>query len=257
MDDRVVAELEVAVAETGTLLVRLEKYRAGTTVGARALRGRALALGDRARRAHHAGVLDAAAAGALLVEARTLAGELGAALAAVETSADHRTAAAAYAAGDLAALAAVLPNLFVGVEVVAHPPDLYHPAPWLRRGRPRPPAEVAAAVAELARAGIAAEADDVAPAVDAALPAVVLAPGPPAEAVALRFAAAALPAPLCRIGGSGEFLLHAPRLHAPFIVVVRSVLDDDDAEAIPVDWLPYRRALLAALAAHGLPSADG
>jgi hypothetical protein len=256
VDDRLVARLEAAVADAGARLLRLEKYRAGTGTEARALAQRVLALGDRARRAHHAGTLDAAAAEALLAEAGALGRALDAALAAVVASAEHRAAVAAHAAGDLAALAPLLPQLFAGVEVVAQPPDLHYPAPWLRRGRPRPPGEVAAALVELAASGIPAEADDLSPAVDAALPAIALTAGPPEEAVTLRFAAATLPAPLCRVVGSGEFLLHLARLRAPFTVVVRGALDDAEREAIPVDWPAYRRALVAALAAERLPVAE-
>ncbi len=255
MDDRLVAALEAQVAEAGERLVRLEKYRAGTTAESRALRARLLALGDRARRAHHQGTLGDDAA-SLLAEARALARAFDVALAAIEASAEHRAAVTAHAAGDLTTLAALLPRLFAGVEAVAHPPDLHHPAPWLRRGQPRPPDEVAAALAELAANGIPAAADDTAPGVDTTLPAVVLAPGPPEDAVTLRFAAAALPAPLCRVVDSGEFLLHLARLRAPFTVVVRRRLDDADREAIPVDWPTYRGGLLAALAAHGLPAAE-
>jgi hypothetical protein len=255
VDDRLVAELEAEVTHAGTRLVQLEKYRAGMTPESRALRARLLALGDRARRAHHEGTLGDDAA-SLLADARALSRALDAALAAVEASAAHRAAVAAHAAGDLAALATLLPQLFAGVEAVARPPDLHHPAPWLRRGRPRPPAEVAAALAELAATGIPAEADDISPAVDATLPAVALSPGPPEEAVTLRFAAAVLPTPLCRVVDSGAFLLHLARLRAPFTVVVRRALDEADREGLPVDWPTYRRELRAALAARGLAAAD-
>ncbi len=82
MDDRLVAALEAQVAEAGARLVRLEKYRAGTTAESRALRARLLALGDRARRAHHQGTLGDDAA-SLLAEARALARAFDVALAAI------------------------------------------------------------------------------------------------------------------------------------------------------------------------------
>jgi len=48
VDDTVVTALESAIADLGTLLVQVDKFRAGRGDDARALRAVCLAIGDRA-----------------------------------------------------------------------------------------------------------------------------------------------------------------------------------------------------------------
>ncbi|HZP43223.1 MAG TPA: hypothetical protein VFD84_17175, partial [Candidatus Binatia bacterium] len=58
--------LEAAIADTGALIVQLEKYRRGAAADAVAAVRDALALGDAARRLHRRDALDDAEAGRLL-----------------------------------------------------------------------------------------------------------------------------------------------------------------------------------------------
>jgi len=257
MDDATVVELEAAVADVGLLLIRLEKYRAGTGPDALALRRHALDLGDAARRLHHRAGLDAAAAQALLGETRALIAALHAALAAVRDAAPYRAAVAAHAAGDAATLTRLLPEIFDGLEPVAARGDLFHAVPWRRRGRPRPPAELAAEVAGVCAEGIAPDGDDLAPGVDPALPAVVLEPEPPDdEVVVLRIPSTAVPAAFRRVDG-GEVLVYCARLWAPVAVRLRADLDADALEeAGGIDYPPYRAAVRAALSEAGVPVDD-
>src|SRR5437870_2399153 len=100
MDEALVGELEAAVADTGALLVRAQKYRRGAGPEGSALAREALALGDAARRLHRRDALDAAAATRLLDEAHALAARLRALIAAVREAPEYRAAVAAHAAGD-------------------------------------------------------------------------------------------------------------------------------------------------------------
>lgn len=252
MDPDAPTRLEVSVADAGALLVRLGRYRAREGATVSALRTSTLALGDRARRAHHDGTL-AAVAGTLLGEAEQLVTRLREALAAIRSGPEHAAARTAVRSGDRAAIAGAIERLFADVEAVARPPELAQAVPWFRRSRALPPDTVAAAIAAIARDGFAPDGDDLAPGRDEDLPAVVLSPtAPPGDPVVLRVAAADLPAPLVRLSDGDEHLVHAPPLLAPFTVVVRQGLDDDELESTPVDYPRWRDALLAALAGRGL-----
>jgi hypothetical protein len=252
MDERLVSELEAAIADSGALLVRLQKYRQARDPESAALVRDALALGDEARRLHRRGALDEAAARRLLAHARGLVAHLGARLAAIRDATAYRAAVAALATGDQATLARRLPEIFVGVEATAEPPDLFVPVPWRHRGRPRPPAEVAAEVARLAEDGLPAEGDDLAPGTDPALPAVVLHDTPPAdEPVLFRLAPAALPLPVYRLAETGEYLVYAPSLRAPLVVRI-AARPPDQQERLEFDFAAYRDELAAALTAAGV-----
>ncbi len=253
MGDVPEGRLEAAVADLGTLLVQVGKYRRGTRPEATALHRAALALGDEARRLHRHDRLDPEAARPLLAEAERLRDRLHALVAAIRSAPQYRAAVAAHARGDRAALAAALPAIFASLEVVPCPPDLFHPITWLRRGRPRPAAEVAADVARARTEGLTADGDDLTPGVDPALPAVVLsAEPPPGDPVVLRLAAAGAPAPVCRLTDTGDYLIHVERLRAPFTVLLAATLAEDELEETPVDYPGYRRELAAALAGLGL-----
>jgi len=258
MDDATVGDLEAAIADVGLLLVRLEKYRAGTGPEALALRRRALDLGDQARRLHHRAGLDAAPAQVLLDDVRTLLGALHGALAAVRDTPAYRAAVAAHSAGEAAALVGLLPEIFDGLEPFVATDDLFHAVPWRRRGRPRPPAELAAEVARLRADGLAPDGDDLAPGVDPALPAVVLdQEAPDDEVVVLRIPRAAIPAAAFRRVEGGEVLVYCARLRAPVVVRLRAELDADALEeAGGLDYPPYRAAVRAALTSAGIPVDD-
>ena len=124
MDEGLVTELESAIADSGALVVRAQKYRRGAGPEGAALLGAALALGDEARRLHRRDALDAAAAAPLLAEARALAERLQALLAEVRAGVDYRAAVVAHRAGDRATLVRLLPAIFAGLEPAPAPGDL-------------------------------------------------------------------------------------------------------------------------------------
>jgi hypothetical protein len=146
VDEALVTELESAIADAGALVVRVRKYRRGAgTDGARLLR-EALALGDLARRLHRRDALDANATGRLLAQARTIAGQLGALIAATRDAPEYRSAVAAHRAGDAVALGRLLPAVFAELDTVPSPPDLFAPLAALRRSRLRDAADIVAEV---------------------------------------------------------------------------------------------------------------
>ena len=253
MDEALVGELEAAIADIGALLVRVRKYRRGQTGDGATLLDEALALGDRARRLHRHDALDRAAARGLLTEAAALAARVQGLLSAVRAAAEYRAAVAAYAAGDVAALVAALPAIFAGLEPVPRAPDLFYPLAWRRRGEPRPVAEIVAEVKRCRDEGVVAEGDDLAPGADPELPAVLLlGAAPPDEPVMLRFPSGACGEPVYRLADTGEFLVYAPRLRAPFTVLLRPTFeteDDEDTRAYPA----WRAALAVALGAVNVP----
>jgi hypothetical protein len=257
VDEGLVSELEGAIADTGALLVRVQKYRRGTEPEGAALAREALALGDAARRLHRQGALDAAAARRLLDEARALATRLHALLAAVRDAPEYRSAVTAHAAGDHATLARLLPAIFAGLEPVATPGDLFAPVAWLWRGRLRPVADVVAEVVAARIEGLAAEGDDLSPGADAQLPAVVLAADPPADdPVVLRLPAGSVAPPVHRLLDTGEHLVHVPRLRTPTVVLLAPHLELEEqlrVEITPAEWTDYRAKLAAALAAAAVP----
>jgi hypothetical protein len=247
VDEALVTELESAIADTGALVVRIQRYRRGLDAEGAALLAGALALGDAARRLHRRGRLAAAEVEHLLAEARGLAGRMRGLLAAVQAAPEYAAAVAAHAAGDQTTLARLLPAIFAGLDRATRAIPLYAPVAWRRRGRPRPAAEVAGEVVRLRDEGLEAEGDDLSPGADPALPAVVLrAEAPEDEPVLLRFAPGAVALPVFRLADTGERLVYTPRLRAAFTVVR---LPADELEASPVDWERHRGEIVQALAA--------
>ncbi len=250
-----VSELEAAIADTGALLVRAQKYRRGTGDEGAALTGEALALGDRARRLHRHGTLERQAAEGLLAEAGALRERVRAFLAAIHATPEYRTAVSAHAAGDQEALARTLPAIFAGLEPVARPPALFHPIPWLRRGRLRPVADVTAEALRAASEGLEAGGDDLSAGTDAALPAVVLsAEPPPEEAIVLRVEGPAT-LPVYRLEESDEYLIYTPRLRVTPVALLAPSLPTDEqlrVELSPEDYGSFRSELAAALTAVGI-----
>lgn len=252
MGDPAAAALEVAIADAGLLLVELEKFPAGRGEPGSTLRAEALALGQRARRLHRAGALDDATATSLVREAEALLDGLRGALHAVRGAPDFRAAVTAQESGDHAALAILLPRLFAGLEHVAAPPPLFRPVTWLRRNRPRLPADLVTDVARLRDAGIVPESDAQMPGTDPALPAVALLADPPAEPILLRFAPDTLPPVVFRLRDTREHLVHVTLLRAPFEVVLPEVLDPEELGEISFEHPRYRAELVEALAPTGL-----
>jgi hypothetical protein len=247
-------ELEGLLVQVGTCLVRLEKYRRGASPHALAHRRSALDLGAHARRLHHRSALDASAASALTARARALLGHLTQLLADIQAAPEYRAAADRHAAqaGSVAAAAA---EVFAGLDVIAPPRDLFAAIPWLRRGRPRPVADLAAEAARVCAEGLPADGDEIAPGVDPALPAVALQPEPPVdEPLVLRIPGTDVPDPVARLTDTGEYLVHCVRLHVSPGLWLRTHLDSDALEGAVADYPRHRRDLADALATLGLRS---
>lgn len=253
MDDDVVSALEASIADLGTLLVQMDKFRAAATDEARGLRGACLAIGDRARRAHRHATLDAALAGDLAADAAAARTALERWLADVRSSPPYRAAVAALAAADERGLRASLTALFAGVEAVEPPEALFHPVAWQRRGRPRPAPEIADDLVRVRADGIAGENDPAAVGVDPALPGVVLQAAPPPGApLYLVVRGPARPSWVLALRASGEFVVPGARLRAAFAVGLAAD-DEEEVDAWTMDPVAYRDALRAACTARALP----
>ncbi len=252
MDEHHVSALEAAVADLGTLLMQVERYRAGTAPDGLALRREVLDLGDRARRLLRRDALTPAAAEELLETTRSLAARLRALHAAVTQGALYGEARRAFAAGDHQRLAQLLPEIFSGLAALAPPARLYHPLAVTRRGKP-----VAIAVAiERARTllaeGLPAGGDDLTAGRDDTLQAVVFTHDPPrGESVALACDGVALGnATILQLVDTEEYLIYAPIVRLPFTIVFPPLAPDDEPEHA---FDPsFRAALAAAFAAAGL-----
>jgi hypothetical protein len=254
MAESLATELEGTIADTGLLLIELEKFRVAPASPVAALRAQALALGDRARRLHRTGMLDDASVASLVREARALVERLRRALQDVRAAPAYREAVAAHRGGALTVLATLLPELLVGLEHVAAPPVLFHPVSWLRHNRPRPPADLAAEVANLRDTGLAASGDATAWGSDPELPAVpLLALQPADDPIALRFEPGDLPPAVFRLRETDEHLVHVPVLRSPFTAVLPGTLDPDELGEISLDHPRYRAELLDALGRLAVP----
>ena len=256
-DERLVTDLETAIADTGALLVQAQKYRRGTGPEGAGLLREALSLGDTARQLSRRHRLDAAAARDLLAAARALSGRVRAVCGAARIAPAYVEAVAAHSRGDRETLLRLLPEVFCGLEPVGTAPDLFVALTWRRRNRPRPAADIVAEVVRLRAEGIVAAGDDLSPGADPALPAVVLQDTVPAdEPVVLRLAAGTLADSLLRLTETGDYLVHAPRLHTPFVVCLATALGPDAVESAPVDYARYRLEIAAALTAAGVAFVD-
>jgi len=252
VQDNPADELEAAIAELGTSLVALEKFREGLAE-VDALRRRAVDLGDAARRLHRRGRLDVDAAAVLLGSVQSLAETLRALVAARRSSPLYRQAVAAHARGDTE-LRTLLPELFAGLVAIEPPATLYHALSWYRRGRALPAVELAAAADTLRREGLAADGDPIARGRDPELPAVPLEEAPdPSVPASLCWRRADVPPLVFRLLETDDVLVHVPRLAAPFDVLVPSVLEGDEPDDFLPDYPPYRDALRAALRDADLP----
>jgi len=253
--DEAAHDLEAAIADTGALLVRVQKYRRGAGPEGAVLAREALALGDAARRLHHRDALDQAGAAELLGRVRALTERLRALAAAARAAPEYLEAVAAERAGDRAALERTLPAIFAGL-VPAAPHDLFAPLAWLRRGRFRPVAEVVAEIERLRDEGLGADGDDLSPGSDPELPAVGLLPAPPPdEPIVLRFPLATLGAPVHRLVETDDHLVHVARLRAPFLVRIVAAFESPEQLRVEPDadaWARWRTALADALGACGV-----
>jgi hypothetical protein len=252
-DEAAVTALEAAMADTGALLVRAERYRAGVEAARGTLAPEAFRLGDGARALHRRGSLDGEAARALLARARALGARIEAVLADVRAAPEYIAAVTAVAAGDHAALR-LLPQVFVGLEPVATPPALYYALAWRRRGRARAVPDLVAEVLRARDEGLTPEGDDLSRGADAQLPAVTLLDAPPDdEPAALMLDAARLGPRVLRLADTGEYLVHVPALRALAGVHVADALPADELEAGSEDYARFRAELVAALERAGVP----
>ena len=246
--------LEAAMADTGALLLRAERYRGGAEAARGTLASEALRLGDEARALHRRGSLDGEAAGALLVRARDLGARIEALLADVRAAPHYAAAVAAVEAGDHATALRLIPQVFAGLEAVATPPALYHALAWRRRGRARSVSELVAEVLRARDQGLTPEGDDLSRGADAQLPAVVLLDVPPDdEPAALTIDGARVGPRVLRLADTGEYLVHAPSLRALAGVHVADALPADELEAGAEDYARFRAELVAALERAGVP----
>jgi len=251
VQDASAEELEAAIADLGTSLVALEKFREGLAE-VDALRRHAIELGDVARRLHRRGRLDVDAAGTLLPRVRSLGETLRALLAARRSAPLYRAAVAAHARGD-AALRTLLPELFAGLVPIEPPAALHHSPSWYRRGRALPTAELVTAIDALRQEGVTADGDPIARGRDPELPAVALEEdADPSAPASIRWRHADLPPLVFRLVDTGDVLVHVPRLTTPFEVIVPSVLAGDEPADFLPDYPPYRDALRTALRDAGL-----
>jgi hypothetical protein len=254
VDDDVVAALESALADLGTLLVQMDKFRAGAGDDARALRAACLAIGDRARRAHRHGGLDEVLAVELRADTEAARAGLARWLDGMRRSDLYVRSTAALARGDLATLRGTLPALFAGTRAEPPPPALFHPVAWQRRGRPRPPADIADELGRWREDGLPGDGDVAAPGVDPALPGVSLLATPPVGApLHLVIAERDCPPWVLRLEATGDVVVPGERLRVPFAVALAD--PDDDLDAWTLDPVALRRDLAAALAARAIPLA--
>jgi hypothetical protein len=256
VDDDVVTALEESIADLGTLLVQMDKFRAGETADAQALRAACLGIGDRARRAHRHGALDAALARELGADAASARDALERWLAEVRASPVYRRAVEAFAGGDVESLRSSLCDLYAGAVGSDPPLALFHPVVWQRRGRPRPVGELADELSRLRDEGLPADSDVATPGVDPALPGVMLHPAPPPGApVYLSLRGEARPSWVLVLATSGDLIVPSARFRTPFAVGLADP-DDDELDAWTLDPATYRREVAAALTARGIPIDD-
>lgn len=247
MDETPLDALETAISEVGRLLVRLEKYRGLTEVHG-ALLAEALTLGDLARSALRRQPLAPSGVSSLVRQAERLRERAAAALRTVEESSAYREAVRAHEAADFPALHRLLPGLFAGLESLGGVRDAYTTLSWIRRGRPRPPREIAAAVVRIRDEGLVAGGSPEAAGCDPRLPAVHLAADAPDDSpVTIRFRGTDLPPALFRLAESGSLLVHVRTLRAPFEVRLAERLGPETAEEFGAEWPAYRKAIAAAI----------
>ena len=253
MDDDVITALEEAIADLGTLLVQMDKFRAARAEDARALRAAALAIGDRARRAHRHGRLDAPLAHELAADVAAARAALDAWLTGVRTSPGYRAAAEAMRRGDCERLRTALPALYDGVEAAQPPAALFHSVVWQRRGRPRPAAEIAAELLRQRDEGFPGHGDPDAPGVEPELPGVPLhTAAPPGEPIVLVVRGSARPPWVLALAASGDVVVPGSRAHLAFTVALADPADEE-LDEWTLDPAAYRRDLALALDAVGLP----
>lgn len=250
-----VAEAADLIRAVGTCAQHARRYRALAAPIAEPIFDRALELGSDVRRGAR-GPEPGPPLAAAIAELRALLARGEAAIAGVRAGAEYRSAAAAFAAGDVAAVARVAPDVFAGV--MPRPPGgtLYWPVPLGRRGGGEhfiTPGACADRVHRIATDGLSSpeEAPDLGG--DDTIRPVMLGEEHDASdsPIALAFDAARLP-PLCRLDDGGLALLYAPHVRAPLAVHAVADVGDEWWRIRPDAYRQYLDELGRELGARGL-----
>jgi len=241
------AEVEVAIRDTATLLLRLEKYRRGREDDIEGDRVLLAGLGARARRAARdrddeelLAIRDAVAA-----VGRRATGTIES----IVRSAQYRLAVAAHRNQDATTLEPLLLDIFADLERAPTSGEVFAPVAWSARRGPKSPEEVTAVFEGLREGGLNADGDSLDPGVDPDLPAVGFRfAWPDGAPVAVACRLEELPQPAL-IGAAGEIFVHRRVVKTPFTIVFqldRSLVDEwiEDPNA-------YRTALVPRLRARG------
>jgi hypothetical protein len=260
VDDDVVSALEAAIADLGTLLVQMDKFRAGAAADARDLRA-ACHANRRPRPAARTSTaaLDVAWRRSCSGDRGRRTGSRSRALARgrPQRLPAHTRGVAALAAGDVAGAAQPhVPALFAGVEDVTPPPVLFHPvagsvaARPLARRRQSPPTSMASGAPRGSRATTTSRRRRRSGGCPASLVG-----GTAARRARSTSASASAGAARGRSGSSrsrATVVGAGARLVTPFAVGLASP-DDEDLDEWTLDPAAYRDALAAAITARGLP----
>jgi hypothetical protein len=252
------AAVEAQTAEIGRLAGEGDRYRLVRLGGAPALLDESLALAREARRLHRRRPDDAAAIAAIAQRLGTVVSRYAALIQTACTTDEYVAAVAAWRAGDGLALARLIPAVFAEVGLAVVGDFLYHPIPVMGHGnRPIDPATVAARAVTESEDGLTPAEPGSGTASDEALRAILLYPvwSSVDSPVALRLRAGAVSVPFFRLRDANEILVYAPRLSTKFDIAVAATIPDQERwPEVGVDYVEYRDALAAALAAAGHPA---
>jgi hypothetical protein len=256
-------EIAKLIAAVGRCYQGARRYRAIAAASENRTLERALEIGATVRRGARGGGLDAVAATAAASALRALLAECEAAVAGVRASALYRRAARAWEEGRGSEVTALAPEIFADVEPYPGCPTLYHQVSVAgkRRGGEHfvAPETCAAAIAKLARDGIAAIATPTDLGADETIRAVFLSDDPETldSPVALLIEPASLGIPVCRVGESGDVAIYIAKLRVAFQVRCAPVVSDEWWAVRPDAYTHYVDELRRALSARAIPLVDG
>jgi hypothetical protein len=252
------AAIEAQIAEIGRLAGEGDRYRRVRLGGAPGLLDESLTLAREARRLHRRRPDDAAAIAGIAQRLGTVVSRYAALVQTACTTDEYVAAVAAWQAGDGPALARLIPAVFAEVGLATVGDFLYYPIPVMGHGnRPIDPATVAARAIAVSEEGLTPAEPGSGTASDDALRAILLYPAWSAvdTPVALRLPASAVPLPFFRLRDAHEILIYAPRLSTEFDIAVAATTPDQERwPEVGVEYVEYRDALAAALAAASHPA---
>jgi hypothetical protein len=252
------AAVEAQIAEIGRLAGEGDRYRLVRLGDGPALLDESLALAREARRLHRRQPDDAAALAAIAQRLGTVVTRYAALIQTACTTDEYVAAVAAWQAGDGPALARLIPAVFAEVGLAQTGDFLYYPIAVMGHGnRPIDPATVAAHAIAVSEEGLTPAEPGSGTASDEALRAILLYPAWSSvdTPLALRLTAGAVALPFFQLRAAHEILVYAPRLSARFDIAVAATMPDQERwPEVGVDYVEYRDALAAALAAAGRPA---